>query len=86
MAEAGTHIFRVALRDRPSVHRDVEIDSGQSLAKLAEAIVRAFDFELDHAFGFYPQHERQGGDEGGARPTNCSPTWARRPGRKASGR
>jgi len=54
MAEAGTHIFRVALRDRPSVHRDLEIDSGQSLAKLAEAIVRAFDFEFDHAFGFYP--------------------------------
>ena len=54
MAEAGTHIFRVALRDRPSVHRDVEIDSRQSLAKLAEAIVRAFDFEFDHAFGFYP--------------------------------
>jgi Plasmid pRiA4b ORF-3-like protein len=54
MAEAGTHIFRVALRDRPSVHRDVEIASGQSLAKLAEAIVRAFDFEFDHAFGFYP--------------------------------
>ena len=38
MAEAGTHIFRVALRDRPSVHRDIEIDSGQSLAKLAEAL------------------------------------------------
>ena len=54
MAEAGTHIFRVALRDRPSVHRDIEIDSGQSLAKLAEAIVRALDFEFDHAFGFYP--------------------------------
>ena len=54
MAEAGTHIFRVALRDRPSVHRDIEIDSGRSLAKLAEAIVRAFDFEFDHAFGFYP--------------------------------
>ena len=44
----------MALRDRPSVHRDLEIDSGQSLAKLAEAIVRAFDFEFDHAFGFYP--------------------------------
>ena len=54
MAEAGTHIFRAALRDRPSVRRDIEIDSGQSLAKLAEAIVRAFDFVFDHAFGFYP--------------------------------
>jgi hypothetical protein len=54
MAEAGTHIFRVALRDGPSVYRDVEIESGKSLAKLAEAIARAFDFEFDHAFGFYP--------------------------------
>ena len=54
MAEAGTHIFRVTLRDEPSVYRDIEIDSGKSLAKLAEAIVRAFDFEFDHAFGFYP--------------------------------
>ena len=54
MAEAGTRIFRVVLRDRPLVHRDIEIDSGKSLAKLAEAIVRAFDFEFDHAFGFYP--------------------------------
>ena len=54
MAAAGTHILRVALRDRPSVHRDIEIDSGKSLAKLAEAIVGAFDFAFDHAFGFYP--------------------------------
>ena len=57
MAAAGTHIFRVALRDRPSVHRDIEIDSAKSLAKLAEAIVRAFDFEFDHAFGFYAETE-----------------------------
>ena len=54
MAEAGTHIFRVGLRDQPSIHRDIEIDSPKSLAKLAEAIVQAFDFEFDHAFGFYP--------------------------------
>ena len=54
MAEAGTHIFHVTLRDEPSVYRDIEIDSGKSLAKLAEAIVRAFDFVFDHAFGFYP--------------------------------
>jgi hypothetical protein len=37
MAEAGTHIFRVTLREEPSVYRDIEIDSGKSLAKLAEA-------------------------------------------------
>ncbi len=57
MAAAGTHIFRVALRDQPSVHRDIEIDSAKSLAKLAEAIVRAFDFKFDHAFGFYAETE-----------------------------
>ena len=57
MAAAGTHIFRVALRDRPAVHRDIEIDSAKSLAKLAEAIVGAFDFEFDHAFGFYAEME-----------------------------
>ena len=57
MAEAGTHIFRVALRDRSSVHRDLEIDSAKSLAELAEAIVGAFGFEFDHAFGFYAETE-----------------------------
>ncbi len=51
MAASGTHVFRVALRDRPSVHRDIEIGKAESLVKLAEAIVRAFDFEFDHAFG-----------------------------------
>ncbi|HEV7367747.1 IS1096 element passenger TnpR family protein [Arenibaculum sp.] len=53
MATAGTHIFRVALWDDPSVHRDIEIDDGKSLYDLAKGIVRAFDFDFDHAFGFY---------------------------------
>ena len=57
MAAAGMHVFRVALRDRPSVHRNVEIGSAESLATLAEAIVRAFDFSFDHAFGFYAEAE-----------------------------
>jgi hypothetical protein len=60
MAEAGTHIFRVTLRDEPSVYRDIEVDSGKSLAKLAEAIVHAFDFGFDHAFGFYPETKGRG--------------------------
>jgi hypothetical protein len=55
MAEAGTHIFRVSLKDRRSVRRDIEIESAKSLADLAEAIIQAFDFEFDHAFGFYPE-------------------------------
>jgi Plasmid pRiA4b ORF-3-like protein len=48
---AGTHIFRVRLC--PKVHRDIEVASAASLYDLAEAIVRAFGFDFDHAFGFY---------------------------------
>ena len=53
MANTGTHILRVALHHEPSVYREIEVDSGRSLYRLAEAIVRAFDFDFDHAFGFY---------------------------------
>ena len=51
MAGATTHILRASLR--PKLYRDIEIDSGKSLYDLAESIVEAFDFDLDHAFGFY---------------------------------
>ena len=47
----STHIFRVQLR--PKVSRDIEIESSKSLYDLAAAIVQAFDFDFDHAFGFY---------------------------------
>jgi len=46
-----THIFRVSLR--PKLFRDIEIDSRKSLHDLAAGIVDAFDFDFDHAFGFY---------------------------------
>jgi Plasmid pRiA4b ORF-3-like protein len=46
-----THVFRVRLW--PKIYRDIEIESSKSLYDLAAAIVRAFDFDLDHAFGFY---------------------------------
>ena len=51
MPRASTHIFRVRLW--PKVYRDIEIDSNKSLYDLAVAIVRAFGFEFDHAFGFF---------------------------------
>jgi hypothetical protein len=51
MPRAGTHIFRVGLR--PKLYRDIEIDSGKSLYDLAAAIVHAFGFSFDHAFGFF---------------------------------
>jgi hypothetical protein len=51
MANAGTHVFRVALK--PKLYRDIEIESGEMLSDLAFAIVRAFGFDCDHAYGFY---------------------------------
>ena len=52
-APAGgpTHILRASLK--PKLYRDIEIDSAASLRTLAEAIVLSFDFDFDHAFGFY---------------------------------
>jgi hypothetical protein len=51
MAEAGTHVFRVALEAK--LYRDIEIQSGKKLYDLAAAIVAAFGFFFDHPFGFY---------------------------------
>ena len=51
MPDGTTHIFRPSLK--PKVYREIEIDSRRSLRDLAEAITRAFDFDFDHAFGFY---------------------------------
>jgi hypothetical protein len=51
MADDTTEIFRASLRTR--LYRDIEIGSEQSLSDLAWAIVGAFDFDADHAFGFY---------------------------------
>jgi hypothetical protein len=65
MSQATTHIFRVILEDDPTVSREIEIDSRKSISDLAKGIVEAFDFDFDHAFGFYPQEARRGG--------KCSP-------------
>ncbi|MBA2400430.1 MAG: hypothetical protein H0V72_17325 [Bradyrhizobium sp.] len=53
MAGTDTFIFRAALHGRASIYRAIEIDPAKSLYLLAEAIVSAFDFDFDHAFGFY---------------------------------
>jgi hypothetical protein len=55
MTQTGTHILRITLQDEPSIYREIEIESQKSLAALAKAIVQAFDFDFDHAFGFYPK-------------------------------
>jgi hypothetical protein len=53
MTTTGTYIFRATLQGSPSIYRDIEIESAKPLYQLAEAIVGSFDFDLDHAFGFY---------------------------------
>jgi hypothetical protein len=51
MADTQTHIFRASVR--PKISREFEISSSRSLYDLAAAIVRLFEFDFDHAFGFY---------------------------------
>jgi len=53
MAQNDTLIIRVALTGRLSIYREIEIEGSKSLYQLAEAIVSAFRFDFDHAFGFY---------------------------------
>ena len=80
MAKNDTLIIRAALGGRSSIYRDIEIAAGMSLYRLAEAIVAAFGFDFDHAFGFYGGEPyaaslaRQGAR---SRVMNCSPTSAR---------
>ena len=53
MPQNDTLIFRVALEYDKSIYRDIEIEGAKSLCKFAEAILDAFNFDIDHAFGFY---------------------------------
>jgi hypothetical protein len=53
MSKDATLIIRAAPLGAASIYRDIEIEAGQSLYRLAEAIVSAFGFDFDHAFGFY---------------------------------
>ena len=53
MRSNDTFILRAALDGETSVYRDIEIEPSKSLYRLAEAIVTAFGFDFDHAFGFY---------------------------------
>jgi hypothetical protein len=53
MPPSETFILRAALDGQKAIYRDIEIESSKSLYRLAEALVKAFDFDFDHAFGFY---------------------------------
>jgi hypothetical protein len=50
-APATTHVFRVLINR--TLYRDIEILSRDTLADLARAIIEAYDFDMDHAYGFY---------------------------------
>ena len=50
---AATLIFSVCLQHDPAILRDIEVPASRKLFDLAKAIVSAFDFDFDHAFGFY---------------------------------
>ena len=70
MADTSMRIFRASLRGR--LYRDIELPSSESLEDLAAAIVNAFGFDFDHAFGFYSKltgRYRQSWPC--PRPTNC---------------
>lgn len=51
MTQSVTLVFRASLT--PKIYRAFEIADTSSLYALAQAIVRSFDFDFDHAFGFY---------------------------------
>jgi hypothetical protein len=53
MKSNDTFILRVALEGAMPIYRDIEIEPSKSLYTFAEAIVTAFGFDFDHAFGFY---------------------------------
>ena len=46
-------IMTIRVTFEPGTFRDIEIAGSASLYKLAEAIIKAYDFDFDHAFGFY---------------------------------
>lgn len=48
-----THIFKTHLFRDKEILREIEIKENASLYKLADAIVGVYDFDFDHAFGFF---------------------------------
>lgn len=48
-----TYIFKTQLFRDKKISREIEIKENASLYELAEAIVGAYDFDFDHAFGFF---------------------------------
>ncbi len=47
------HIFKTNLLRDKKIIREIEIPEDTTLYELAEAIINAYDFDFDHAFGFF---------------------------------
>ncbi len=48
-----TYIFKTNLFRNKKVVREVEVPENMNLYKLAEVLVQSYDFDFDHAFGFF---------------------------------
>lgn len=48
-----TYVLKTHLFHEKGIARDIEVVENFSLYKLAEAIVGAYGFDFDHAFGFF---------------------------------
>src|SRR3989338_9429900 len=48
-----TYIFHIHLFNNLKIIREIEVLEDINLYKLAEAIVKSYDFDFDHAFGFF---------------------------------
>ena len=48
-----TYIFKTYPFYDKGVVREIEVPENINLYKLAEAIIKAYDFDFDHAFGFF---------------------------------
>jgi hypothetical protein len=55
-----TFIFEVQLLGHGNVSRTIEIPEAFSLYRLAEAVIGAFGFDFDHAFGFFDSDQGSG--------------------------
>ena len=48
-----TYIFKTNLLRNKKISREIEVPESFTLYKLAETIVTVYDFDFDHAFGFF---------------------------------
>jgi len=53
MMSETTLIIRATYDSETGIYRDIEIPSSMSLESLAKGILKAYSFDMDHAFGFF---------------------------------